>query len=143
MKYIIALLLSIATSAFAVDICSFEETWNFKEAIKEQGIKPLKVSKNHKQFTFVEKTLIHRTVTQQDWLRNNSVKDSLESFGDYYDGRPGPNAGEIVYYNIQGKQIVLVHYWPGENEYGAFYLINKNGSVKLLATISDSFISCK
>jgi hypothetical protein len=71
------------------------------------------------------------------------VKDSLESFGDYYDGRPGPNAGEIVYYNIQGKQIVLVHYWPGENEYGAFYQINKNASVKLMATISDSFISCK
>lgn len=143
MKTLIALLLIFSVNASAVDICSFEETWNFKEALKAQDIQPVRVAKNHKKFTSIEKQLIHRTVKLQGWLKDVTLKESLEAFGDYYEGRIGENAGEIIYYNIDGKQIILVHYWPGENEYGAFYQLNKNGSYKLIAEITDSFIECK
>lgn len=142
MKLFIALLF-IVTNAFAADICKFEETWEFEEALKAEKIKPVRVAKNHKKFTSVEKQLIHKTVTGQDWLKNNSMEESLEAFGDFYNGRQGSNAGEIKYYNIEGKQFILVHYWPGDNEYGAYFMLNRNGSYKRIADIGDSFITCK
>lgn len=142
MKLFLALLF-ITTNAFAINICKFEETSDFKDELEERGIRPARVSKNHKKFTSVEKQLIHRTVTLQSWLKNSTMKEALESFGDYYEGQQGSNAGEIEYYNIEGKQYILVHYWPGDNEYGAYYAINKNGSFKLVAEINDSFIECK
>jgi hypothetical protein len=69
----------------------------------------------------------------QDWLKNLSLAEAIEEFAD----------GEVEYYNIEGLKIILIHYWPGDNEYGAYFKINKNGSFKLIATVSDSFIECK
>jgi hypothetical protein len=143
MKYIICVLLLASTSGFAVDICKFEETWQFHDALEAKRIAPAKVSDDHKRFTSVEKQLIHRAVTQQSWLRNIALAESLDVFGDYYRGKPGSNAGVIKYFQIDGKQFVLVHYWPGDNEYGAYFMRNQNGSHKLVATIGDSFIDCK
>lgn len=143
MKYILLAVLMIATNAFAVNVCDFNETSDFRRSLEAQGVTPVRVAKNHRKFTSVEKQLIYKTVTLQSWLQNISAKESLETFGDYIDGRRGANAGEISYYNLDGEQFILVHYWPGENEYGAFYRLNKNGSFKILAEINDSYIFCK
>ncbi len=142
MKILLAVALFITTNAFAVDLCSFQETSDFNKAIETLKIKPVKKSTNPKRFTFIEKQMVHLTITLQGWLSGSTKEESIEIFGDYHGGKKGFNAGEILYYEIAGKQIAVVHYWPGENEFGAFFEI-KNGSYKLLADISDSFITCK
>lgn len=142
MKLLLTLALFITTNAFAVNLCSFEETWQFNEALEAQRIKPIRISKNHNRFTFAEKQMIHRTVTLQSWLKGSSKEEAMEIFAATFNGRPGENAGEIVYLNVNGKEIAVVHYWPGDNEYGAYYEI-RNGAFRLIAEIGDSFISCK
>lgn len=142
MKSLILTFLFLTTSAFAQDICSFQETWEFKEALTAKGIKPTKKSTNHKRFTFIEKDMIHLTVTLQGWLNGVSREEALDNFNDMYEGQSGSLAGEIVYYTINGKKYALVHYWPGENEYGGFFEV-KDRSYKLIAEISDSFIECR
>ena len=144
MKYLLLLSFFMINRAFAVDVCSFQETWQFDEAMKKEKIKPGRVVTDHKKFTSVEKKLVHKTVTLQYHTSDNTLEQSLEDFVDLMsDGSRGANAGKIIYYNIEGMQLILVHYWPGDNEYCAFYLINKNGSLKLLGRINDSFIECK
>lgn len=142
MKLLLTLALFITTNAFAVNLCSFEETWQFNEALEAQRIKPIRISKNHSRFTFAEKQMIHRTVTLQDWLKGTSKAEAMEIFAAMFNGQPGENAGEIVYLNVHGKEIAVVHYWPGDNEYGAYYEM-KNGAFRLIAEIGDSFITCK
>ncbi len=144
MKFLLTLVLLISFNSNAADICRFQETWEFKNALKELGIKPVVVSKNHAKFTTVEKRLIHKWLSSQSGRRNTSLEQSMEEFSDtrLRNGQVGPDAGEILYYNIEGKKFVLIHYWPGENEYGAFYSVNKNNTYKLIADITDSFIEC-
>lgn len=142
MKTLILTFLMLTTSAFAQNICDFQETWDFKEALEANGIKPLKTSGNHGRFTFMEKDMIHLTITLQGWLNGLSQEEALATFADMYNGKIGSNAGEIVYYNINGKKYALVHYWPGDNEYGGFFEV-KNRSYKLIAEINDSFIECR
>lgn len=143
MKLVIFLALTFTFNSFAVDICKFEETWEFKNALKEQSISPVLVSKNHSKFTTVEKRLIHKWLSSQSGRRNTSLEQSMEEFSDSrLTGNPGPDAGEIIYYNIEGKKYVLIHYWPGENEYGAYFSVNTNNTYKLIADITDSFIEC-
>lgn len=143
MKTLLTLLTLISFNAFAVDICSFEETSNFTDALTAQNIRPTRVAKNHKKFNSIEKQLIQKMINDQGYHGTLSIAQALEEFGDYYDRKQGSNAGEVVYYNLDGKQVILVHYWPGDNEVGAFFSINKNGSFKFVANVSDSFISCK
>ena len=143
MKYLLTLALFIATNAFAHEVCSYEETYEFFDAIEARGLKPIKTSKNHKRFTFVEKQMIHLTVTQQDYLAGSTKEESLEIFGDYYNGSQGSNAGLIKYYEVDGQKLAYVHYFPGDNEYGAFFEISNNGSFKLFASVNDGGIICK
>lgn len=143
MKLFLFLFMTIAFNSYAVDICKFEETWEFKNKLKDEGIVPVLVSKNHSKFTTVEKRLIHKWLSSQSGRRNTSLEQSMEEFSDSrLTGKPGPDAGEIIYYNIEGKKYVLIHYWPGENEYGAYFAVNKNNTYKLIADITDSFIEC-
>ena len=142
MKFLLSLALLVTTNAFAIDLCSFEETWQFDEALEAQGIKPLKVSANHKTFTNVEKQLIYTMIIQQDWQAKSTMQEALEIFGDYYAGKQGANKGEIKYFNIKGQKLVVVHHWPGDNEVGAVFK-HVNGQYFLIARIDDSFISCK
>ena len=143
MKLFLLFILFITSHSYAADICKFQETWEFKEALKEEGNRPVLISKNHSKFTSVEKRLIHKWLSSQSDRRNTTLEQSMEEFSDMrLTGKVGPDAGEIIYYNIEGKKYVLVHYWPGENEYGAFYSVNKNNSYKLIAEIMDSFIEC-
>lgn len=120
--------------ASAVDICSFQETWDLHEALEKAGIRPIKVAKNHKRFKFIEKQMIHRMITLQEWLSGVARDEALAEFesGD----------GEISYYSVAGREISLVHYWPGDTQVGAIYEM-RNGSYKIIAQIDDSFIECK
>jgi hypothetical protein len=135
--------LLISFNVFAVDICSFEQTWEFSQAVEDRGQGPVRVSRDHTKFTSVELKLILKTLEQEYGKGKISLARSVELFSDLHEGMPGYNAGEVVYYNFEGKQIILIHYWPGDNEYGAIFTINRNGSFKLLAKITDSFIECK
>ncbi|WP_408097983.1 hypothetical protein ACJVC5_03395 [Peredibacter sp. HCB2-198] len=142
MKFLLALALLVTTNAFAIDLCSFEQTWELDEALESMNVRPLKVSDNHKSFTNVEKQLIYTTVIQQDWRAGVSMKEALEIFGDYYDGKLGSNSGEIKYFNVKGQKFAIVHYWPGDNEYGAIFK-HINNQFHLIASIGDGEISCK
>lgn len=142
MKFLFALMFLISTSAFAQNICEYQETFDFVEALKSQGVNKARKSTNHKRFTFVEKSMIHLTVTLQGWLGGLSRDEALENFADMYNGEMGSNAGEIVYYNYNGKSYALVHYWPGDNEFGAFFEMTGK-AYKLVAEINDSFIECR
>lgn len=133
MKFLIVIALTFTTQAFAANICNFQETWEFKEALKAEEIKATKISKNHKRFTFNEKRMIHLALTLQDWLSGISREEALEMFSP---------EGEIEYYSIGERTYALVHYWPGDNEYGAFFEVI-NGCYRLVAYIGDSFIECK
>jgi hypothetical protein len=142
MKYLFLFTLLISTQTFAaIDFCTFEETSDFKDALEKRRIRPFKKSTDHKRFLAVEKKLIQRTIT--DNHERMSERDALQEFGDFYRGKQGGNAGEVVYYNYDGKRFVMVHYWPGDNEVGAYFQVEKNGNFKKIATIGDSFISCR
>lgn len=142
MKFLLSLALLVTTNAFAIDLCSFEQTWELDEALESMNVRPLKVSDNHKAFTNVEKQLIYTAVVQQDWRSGVSMNEALQIFGDYYDGKLGSNRGEIQYFNVKGQKFVIVHYWPGDNEYGAIFK-HVNNNFHLIASIGDGEISCK
>lgn len=140
MRLFITLFL-LSAQAYALDVCSFEETSDLKNYLESRQVRPVHESSDPKKFNSVERRLIHKTITLE--RRSEGPEQSLQIFGDFIDGEPGYNAGEIIYYNFDGFRLILVHYWPGDNEYGAYFKINKNGSFKLLAEIHDSFIECK
>jgi hypothetical protein len=66
--------------------------------------------------------------------------DALDDVDAYVDD---VDAGEIEYLTAENTKFALVHYWPGENEYGAFIEIKNNKSIKVMASITDGFIECK
>ncbi|HXH74665.1 MAG TPA: hypothetical protein VNJ08_06845 [Bacteriovoracaceae bacterium] len=130
MKTLIAIFtILLTTQAFAFDLCAFQET-------SELNLEILKASQNPKRFTFAEKNLIHRTIALQSMYEGISKAEALVLF------KEGSSDGEITYFQMGDKQMILVHYWPGDNEYGAFYQIKPTGTAKLIARVGDSFISC-
>lgn len=127
MKLLLAFVLLVTTNAFAVDLCSFEETWQFNEALS-----PVHVSDDHKAFNDHEKRLIHTIIGEQRWWAGADLEESLYIF----------RGGEIKYFNLKNQKLVLVHFWPGDNEYGAFFT-HVNGQYYLVAKIEDGSIICK
>lgn len=141
MKSLFLALCLISSTAFGANICKFKETWEFHEALEKKGTKAFKVSKDHKRFSAEEKKLIHRAVTSQGYLSDLTVAQAVEEFGDWYRGKQGSNAGTVEYYRINGEVWANVHYFPGDNEVGS-YFIQRNGQWVLKATVGDSFIDC-
>lgn len=138
MKFLALFLMITTTQAFASEICKYEETWQFAEAHKELG-----KSGNHSSFSAIEKKMIHKAVSNQEWLGKLTEKEALDLFGDFHGGRePGSNAGSITYFKVDGKKIALVTYYPGDNEYGAFFEVT-GPRFRMLAQVGDSFIECK
>ncbi len=135
MKILIFLALFFTVNAFAVNPCDFEMTQDFREALQASGIKPHKVSKTFSKFRFNEKQMIHLTVSLQEWLSGIGRQEALELFVE------DRNDGEILYYQLDGKEIALIHYYPGDNEYGAFVEM-KGNAFTLLAEVRDSDIYC-
>lgn len=135
MKTLLLLSMLFSLNAFALHPCEFEMTQDFRETLNASGIKPLKVSRAASKFRFIEKQMIHLTISLQEWLSGISRNEAIELFVEDH------NDGEILYYNLDGKDIALVHYYPGDNEYGAFVEL-KGSAFILLAEIRDSDIYC-
>lgn len=144
MKILVLISLLFSFSAVAnTDFCSYEETYQFFDDLNSQGIKHSKRARNHKRFTFLEKNLIHLTITLQSWYVGVSREEAIQTFSDVNEnGERGPNAGEVLYYQFGTKNYVLVHYWPGDNEYGAFYELKVAGAYELKGIIRDGGIYC-
>lgn len=144
MKTFILLAVLICTQAYgAFDVCKFEETFELTEAMEKSG-KLTKTSNNHKHFTKTEKNLIFEAIESDEMYSGTITEaEALNIFGDYYDGSQttGSNAGEISYYTVGKQKFIIVHYWPGDNEYGGIFEV-KNGKAAHIAIIGDSFIEC-
>jgi hypothetical protein len=144
MKTLILLAALFSTQAFAISVCKYDETSDLTEAIAHSRYTKTE-SKNHKKFTKAELKLIHKTISAEDFYAGKKLTEAeaLHIFGDYYEDETetGSDAGEIDYYIVGTQQIIIVHYWPGENEYGAIFEI-KAGKTVHVANIGDSFISC-
>ncbi len=131
MKFITLLFFFVATQSFAATKCSPEmQALQFNR----HGFVEFKTSNFDTGFTAIEKKMIHKAVLQQDYLSSNTEAQSLEDFG-------GSADGEIKYYKVGRKVIAQVHYWPGDNEFGAY--VEVIGSKILVhASIGDSEIIC-
>lgn len=131
MKLITLLFFFIAAnSAFAASCSPEMQQLQFNR----HGYVELKISNFDTGFSALEKSLIHKVVTIQDYLSTNTPDQSLEDFG-------GSADGEIFYYKVGRKVIAKVHYWPGDNEYGAYVEVS-GSKILILAEIGDSEISC-
>lgn len=140
MKLILSLFVLFTFNAFALDICSFEDTMALQDAVQAGKLRQIKSSKQHHQFTALEQGMIHAMITAT--FEAMPMSQALEEFADMYDGKIGTNAGEIEYYADGTSHLVMVRYWPGDTEVGAFFSVARDGSFKLLATIDDQWISC-
>ena len=130
MKTLLLLLILISTQAFAAfDACKFEDSHDFVDALEKANAKVVK-SDDHQNFSPAELTLIHTTITSEHYYRTEQLTpaQTLRIFGDYYEEEttPGSDAGEVVYFTVGAQKFILVHYWPGENEYGSIFEV-KNG----------------
>lgn len=139
MKFLVLVSLFVSSQVFALDLCQLRDTYEFDEAVRFARLKPTRsISSN---FSPLEKRMIHHAVTLQPSRSRLNQDAALRAFGDIFDGYRGPNPGEIIYYQVNGQKLALVHYWPGENEYGAFFFVG-TGTSKIVARIDDSDISC-
>lgn len=139
MKFLLLVSLLMSSQVFALDLCQLRDTYEFDQVVQFERLPTIRaVSKN---YSGLEKRMIHQALRLQSWQVRMPMDESLRAFGDVYDGYRGPNPGEIVYYQVQGQKLALVHYFPGENEYGAFFIVG-NGTTKMVARIDDSEISC-
>lgn len=147
-SFTLALLLS-ASSAFAFDICTFESTADFTDFAEQSGINNIVLS--GPKFSPLFRKVIRNTMNvyqgqvfeDGQFYRNEEV--AVREFLDW-DSRenvPGSNGGDISLFTIEGKKIAMVHFYPGDNEYGSFYEIKANGTFNHLATIGDGEINCK
>jgi hypothetical protein len=140
---LLALTLALMTSqAFAFDVCSLQDTGALEDAVLAKEIKHLQTTEPFK-FNQLEKKMIFEMVKKDDWNEIESEADAVLHFEDRNadELQAGTNAGEIAYYAAGSKKIAMVHYYPGDNEYGAIFEV-KNGSHKMIATIGDGEISC-
>ena len=140
MKSLIFVFLFVSSQVFALDLCQLRDTYEFDQVVQFERLQTIRTVSNN--FSGLEKRMIHQAVRLQAWQVGIPMDESLRAFGDYYDGYRGPNPGEIVYYQLKGQKLALVHYFPGENEYGAFFIVG-NGTTKMVARIDDSEISCQ
>mgnify|MGYP003574888615 CR=1 FL=1 len=144
MKLVILLAGLLSAQAFAAfDVCQFEDTVAFQEAVDAKKIKKTKEVNFETGFSAIEKQMIKTTINSDSSHAHLNLDEAVKEFGDYFGGRtePGTNAGEIVYYSVGSDKFALVHYWPGDNEVGAFVKVTDQ-TVTLLATVSDQWIEC-
>ncbi len=145
MKALLLVILLSLNAHAAFDVCQFEDTTEFDEAVEAKKITLIKEVGDHNNWTTLEKKIIHTTITSDNYYARLNQAESLRVFGDYYDDsiKTGSNAGTIQYFAVGSYKFVLVHFWPGDNEVGAFVEVSPQGKIKILATISDQWMECK
>jgi hypothetical protein len=144
MKLLLVLLFTVSSPAFSIDLCRFESTTEFYEAVEAKKIKQLKVSSDPRHFSAIEKEMIYLSIVAPSMYAEVSREAALTLFSDFTEGftEPGYNAGDITYFESDNKIFEMVHYWPGENEDGAFVEITPNGKVAIIARLFDGSITC-
>lgn len=141
MKAFILAALFITTNALAFDFCAYDDVVYLYQDMHKANIEAYKESNHRSGFSNAEKELIRQTVLLDIWQDNFTIEEALEVFLDMWETRVGDLAGAIDYFNIDGEEIVHVFYYPGDNEYGAFWK-NENGKFTLLVEIEDSSVIC-
>ncbi len=127
----------VASSAFAAQCSQEMQALQFNR----HGYVELRTSTNHEAWSTIEKKMIRKVVALQSYLSAVTEAEALDAFGDYYNGKLGGNAGEITYYKVGNKAIALVHYWPGDNQYGAYVEV-VGSKILIHAEIGDGDIYC-
>ena len=140
-SFLIAALL-VTTNAFAINICDYKDVAELYQDMEQANIQSYKSSTHQTGFTNDEKKLIHATIVLQSWRSDYTQTAALNAFLDMWEGRVGSLAGSLEYYVIGGQNIVHAQYFPGDNEYGAFWVVNKKAP-QLLAVIEDGEIYCQ
>lgn len=141
MKILIFLTLFSLTTAFAGS-CTPELEAIFLDEASE--IRPTGVAANHDRWTLLEKLMIREAVESQGYYQDLSLSEAVDIFADkneWSDGLPGHNAGQIFYYQLNGKILAKVVYYPGENEYGSIFEV-RDHSYTFLTSVHDGDISC-
>ena len=99
------------------------------------------------KLTMEDTNLISKTVSRVD--ESLELYQQIEQFFDLdfpCQKEPGTLKGEFINFSLKGKadtRFLIVHYFPGENDYGSIYLIKKNNketSYKLIYDIRDADI---
>ncbi len=131
MKFATLLFFFIVTNSYAATTCSPEmQALQFNR----HGYVEFKTTNFETGFSALEKKMIHKVVTIQEYLTTNSAEQSLKDFG-------GSADGEIIYFKVGNKVIAKVHYWPGDNEYGAYVEV-VGSKILIHAEIGDGDINC-
>ena len=142
MKYLALSLMLMASQAFAFDVCSLSDTGALEDAVTANQLKVLHTAEPF-GFDQLERSMIFAMISKDDWNEIHSEEEAVLHFEDRNaeELEAGTNAGEIIYYAAGSKKIAMVHYYPGDNEYGALFEV-KNGTHQMLATIGDGEINC-
>jgi hypothetical protein len=145
MKMFVFLFILTTTQAFAFNLCKFASTADFQEKVEAKKIKEIKRVSNEKKFNAFERDMIFAAIRTDSMYENVSKAKALKIFSDYQSKHSGPGSddGEILYYEVKGQKFQLVHYWPGDNEYGAFVELKPNGKISILASVNDGEIRCQ
>ncbi len=141
MKAFILSLLLTTTHAFAFNVCDYDDWGVLLQEMHRSNIHPMKYA-DVRNLSQKELKLIHKTIQQTEWSTDYTEQEALEEFLEMWEGRVGELAGEISYYHLNGKILISVIYYPGDNVYGAYWY-EKNGRFELVAHIDDSSIVCK
>lgn len=145
MKAFLVAALFVSSSAFAGwDVCSLQDSHDIIE--NHTAVKTTEAG----SFTPAEDKIIFDMMKtySKGWRSYKNEYEAVFDFEDrdHYNDRdqePGSNAGEIIYYKIENKTIALLHFYPGDNEYGAVYEISAQGKFRSIALINDGEIVCK
>ena len=138
MKFITLLFFFAVINSYAATTCSPEMQ---QLQHNEHGYITLKTRNHETGFSAIERKMIHKVVALQDYLKDVTEQEALDGFNDVYEGEAGYNAGEIVYFKVGRKMIAKVHYYPGDNEYGAYVEV-VGSKVLVHAEIIDGEIYC-
>lgn len=142
MKFATLLFFFVFTHAFA-GTCTPEVQAIFLDENAE--MKPVKVSENHDRWTKIEKRMIRDAVASDGYWKDISISAAVEMFADKHEwsgGLPGSNAGWISYFELNGRRLAKVVYFPGDNEYGAIFQVGSRG-YKMLSAVHDGDLSCQ
>ena len=88
------------------------------------------------------KKLIYQTLNLWPWEHDLSEAELLKSFQSLQEGRISIISGSIETFKVDGLTIVLVRYYPGYKEYGAFWWKAGNQFI-LITKIEDSYLMCE
>ena len=141
MKFIILFSALLTSNVFAANVCKFSDTVEFQAAVDAGKIRITRQADKLHHFNPFDKKVIFATIKSDKHQNVRNQTEAIELFMDMRNGKIGSNSGIISYYRFGNQSLVLAHYYPGENEYGAIVDVT-NGQTKVIALIGDGAIDC-